>query len=36
MNRYPGFDTSEQEMQELMEIAGRLRQTLLNRLGATP
>jgi HEPN domain-containing protein len=36
MNRYPGFDTSEQEMQELMEVAGRLRQALLNDLGTIP
>jgi HEPN domain-containing protein len=34
LNRYPGFNTSEDELQELMEIAGRLRQALLHRLGS--
>ena len=36
MNRYPGFDTSEQEMQDLMELSARLRQALLNELGMSP
>ncbi|MCP9774371.1 HEPN domain-containing protein [Cyanobium sp. WAJ14-Wanaka] len=34
MNRYPGFDTSIEELEELKEIASRLRQALLLRLGS--
>jgi hypothetical protein len=33
LNRHPGFDTSEEEVSELMGIASRLRHTLLHRLG---
>jgi HEPN domain-containing protein len=36
MNRYPGFDTSREEVLELKEMAGRLRQALLLRLGLNP
>jgi HEPN domain-containing protein len=36
MNRYPGFDTSTQELLELKEIAGSLRQALLLRLASSP
>ena len=36
MNRYPGFDTSTQELLELKEMAGRLRQALLLRLASSP
>jgi hypothetical protein len=31
--RYPGFDTSTEELQELKGLAARLRQALLLRLG---
>lgn len=33
MNRYPGFDTSTEELLELKGMASRLRQALLLRLG---
>ena len=33
LSRYPGFDTSSEEMQKLTAIASRLRQALLGRLG---
>jgi hypothetical protein len=36
MNRYPGFDTSIEELQELKGMATRLRQALLLRLGLNP
>jgi HEPN domain-containing protein len=36
MNRYPGFDTSTEELQELKGMAARLRQALLLRLGLNP
>lgn len=36
LNRYPGFNTSEDELQELMVIARRLRQALLHRLEIKP
>ncbi|MFM7513831.1 MAG: HEPN domain-containing protein [Cyanobium sp.] len=36
MNRYPGFDTSTEELLELKEMASRLRQALLLRLGSNP
>ncbi len=36
MNRYPGFDTSTEELLELKEMAGRLRQALLLRLTSSP
>jgi HEPN domain-containing protein len=32
LSRYPGFDTSSEEMQKLTAIASRLRQALLGRL----
>jgi len=34
MNRYPGFDTSTEELQELKGMAARLRQALPLRLGS--
>ena len=35
-DRYPGFDTSREEVLERKEMAGRLRQALLLRLGLNP
>ena len=34
MNRYPGFDTSNEELLEMKDMASRLRQALLRRLGS--
>jgi hypothetical protein len=36
MNRYPSFDISREEILEIKEMAGRLRQALLLRLGLNP
>ena len=35
MNRYPGFDTSNEELLEMKDMASRLRQALLLRLGSS-
>jgi len=36
LNRYPGFNTSEEEMLELIAMAHRLRHALLHHLGIDP
>lgn len=36
MNRYPGFDTSREEMEELIVVAASLRQALLKQLDFGP
>ncbi|MCS5699108.1 HEPN domain-containing protein [Cyanobium sp. FGCU-52] len=36
LNRYPGFNTSEEEMLELMTLADLLRPALLQHLGIDP
>jgi HEPN domain-containing protein len=36
LNRYPGFNTSEEEMLELIAMAHRLRHALLQHLGIAP
>lgn len=36
MNRYPGFDTSTEELQELKVMAARLRKAWFLRLGLNP